>query len=235
MDIDMVSQIKLSESEEMYLITIRKICERIAKSLVPIPAIAEGLGVQPVSVNQMIKKMSEAGLVKYTPYKGVELTVAGQAKSSRVLRHRRLWEVFLVKVLKMELDEADALACQLEHITSEDVADRLSEFLGHPTVCFHGNPIPQLGERTKPRFEGLPLKNLKVGDTSHVMRIMGDSVTTNFLSDEGIRPGIRVRVLAIGSQGDLLLESPEGRTHLSAEMAAIVIVGSLSPPEEEPS
>ena len=89
----------LSQSEEMYLVTIRHICEDCTDRPIPIPEIAEKLDVQPVSVNQMVKKLAEAGLVKYTPYKGVELTADGKDISSRILRHRRLWEVFLVKNL----------------------------------------------------------------------------------------------------------------------------------------
>ena len=131
----------LSESEQMYLVTIRKICESCTDTPIPIPHLAEELSVLPVSVNQMVKKLAEAGYVEYIPYKGVELTLKGREISTKILRHRRLWEVFLVKDLKMTLDEANTLTCRLEHITTEDVAQRLSIFLGDPTVCFHGSPI----------------------------------------------------------------------------------------------
>ncbi len=135
----------LSESEQMYLVTIRKICETCTDTPIPIPQLAEELSVLPVSVNQMVKKLAEAGYVEYIPYKGVELTAEGRAISTRVLRHRRLWEVFLVKDLQMTLDQANDLTCRLEHITTEEVAQRLSSFLGDPTVCFHGSPIYQDG------------------------------------------------------------------------------------------
>ena len=67
----------LSESEEMYLVTIRKICESCTDTSIPIPHLAEELAVLPVSVNQMVKKLAEAGFVEYIPYKGVELTAEG--------------------------------------------------------------------------------------------------------------------------------------------------------------
>ena len=88
---------KLSDSEQMYLVMIRQICEHCEDTPVPIPEIAEGLEVQPVSVNQMIKKLAESDFVVYTPYKGVELTAEGLAISTKILRRRRLWEVFLVQ------------------------------------------------------------------------------------------------------------------------------------------
>jgi len=57
----MVNQKLLTESEEMYLVTIRTINEDRNEKIIPIPDIAAGFGVQPVSVNQMVKKLAEMG------------------------------------------------------------------------------------------------------------------------------------------------------------------------------
>lgn len=81
---DMVDQKLLTESEEMYLVTIRKKLDDSHDKYIPIPDIALGLGVQPVSVNQMVKKLVNLGYVRYVPYKGVELTLAGERISSRI-------------------------------------------------------------------------------------------------------------------------------------------------------
>lgn len=221
----------LSETEEMYLVTIRIICEHCTDSPIPIPAIADRLGVQPVSANQMVNKLAETGLVKYIPYKGVELTAKGQAISSRILRHRRLWEVFLVKILKMDLDQANQLACQFEHVTSPDVANRLSAFLDHPIVDFYGDPIPQMGDEQNISFEGVPLSNLQIGETAPVINIDADATTIKFLSAEGILPGIRVHLLAVGNNGDLLLQAQNSHVHLSAEMAPAILIGSPDQPK----
>jgi len=222
----MAEQKILSESEEMYLVTIRRICEDCTDTPIPIPDLAKEMGVQPVSVNQMVNKLAENGLVKYIPYKGVELTAEGRGIANRILRHRRLWEVFLVKSLKMGLDEADQLACQFEHITSPAVADRLSEFLEHPTVCYHGNPIPTGDEGQGKLLEGIPVAQLQIGQSSPVLRIDADPVTTGYLEDEGIRLGVEVRLVATGKNGDILLESPTGRVHLSLELSSAIMVGS---------
>jgi ferrous iron transport protein A len=128
----------------------------------------------------------------------------------------------------MELDQADELACHLEHSTSVDLADRLAAFLGNPQVCYHGDPIPQMTDAPQETFRGIPLQHVKLGQTSPVMRINGDAVTEKYLIGEGIRPGARVRPLAVGKDGDMLLECPDGRLHLSTEMVAAVIVGAPS-------
>ena len=223
----MSSQIKkeMSENEQMYLVTIAKLEEQGYESPVALSELANALSVLPVSVNQMIHKMEKSGLVKYYPYKGVEFTSSGRQLVMRILRYRRLWEVFLVKDLSMSLEGADALACNLEHITSDDVADRLSEFLGHPAVCYHGNPIPQVEEDGMTLFEGMMLSDLKIGESAQVMQVNADAVVTNFLSNEGIGPGIRVRVQAIDNSCDMLLESQKRSVHLSAEMTSAISVG----------
>lgn len=218
----------LSESEEMYLVTIRRICEYCVDTPVPLPELAKELGVQPVSVNQMVNKLAENGFVKYIPYKGVELTDEGRVISTRILRHRRLWEVFLVKSLKMGLDDADKLACQFEHFTTSDVANRLSEFLGNPTVCFHGDPIPFAEGENEGLLEGKPVANLQIGQSSPVIRFDADAITIKFLSDEGIGLGVDVRLLAIGKNNDMLLETQSGKVHICSEMASAIIVSSPS-------
>ena len=168
--------------------------------------------------------MADEGWVKYLPYKGVYMTKAGQDQALRVLRHRRLWEVFLVRELDMSVDEADELACELEHLSSEDVTNRLDAFLGHPTISYTGFPIPQ-GEDEAHLFEGMPICELGINDKAQVMRVDGDKVTTKFLSDEGIKPGVLVCIVAIGSNGDLLVECQSQRIRISAELSQNILVG----------
>lgn len=215
---------KLSKSEEMYLVTIRQICEHCDDTSIPIPDIAAALDVQPVSVNQMVKKLAEAGWVEYIPYKGVELTEAGRTISTRVLRHRRLWEVFLVKALKMDLNEADELACQLEHTTSVDVANRLSRFLDDPTVCFHGMPIYP-SEEDASHDPDIILSAVKVGRPFHFVRIEGDDTLRGFLADQGVYPGNRGSVLAANGSGTLLVEAgTDSRVTVTQEIAEFIFI-----------
>lgn len=218
----------MSENEQMYLVAIARLQDENNQELISLSELASALSVQPVSVNQMIRKMDEEGLVNYHPYKGVEFKPQGRQLVLRILRYRRLWEVFLVTHLKMPLDEADKLACRIEHVTSDDVASRLDEFLGHPTVCFHGDPIPQLDKGQMVFLEGFSLSDLALGETSKVKRIHSDVSSLKFLADEGILPGTEIRVLAVSSSGDMLLETSKNRLHLSADFAKAIIVDQPS-------
>jgi DtxR family Mn-dependent transcriptional regulator len=59
-----------------------------------------------------------------------------------IVRKHRLWEVFLVEKLNFPWDEVHDIAEQLEHIKSEQLINKLDDFLGNPTEDPHGDPIP---------------------------------------------------------------------------------------------
>lgn len=119
-----------SPSEEMYLITVALAEERGGEEWLSVASLAQDLSISPVSANQMVWRLAGRGLLDYRPYQGVALTPAGRAAAGRVLRGRRLWRTFLVSHLGFGEEEADALACDLEHLTAPRVADRLESFLG---------------------------------------------------------------------------------------------------------
>lgn len=104
-------------------------------------AIAAQLHTKASSVTEMVKRLSEKGLVGPSkPYHGVLLTEPGNRIATRVIRRHRLWETFLVNHLNFRWDEVHDLAEQLEHIDSDELHDRLDKFMDHPHT--HGDPIP---------------------------------------------------------------------------------------------
>lgn len=129
-----------SESIEMYLLQIALLQQHTQP--VPVPLLAHGLTVSPVSANEMCRKLTGKSLIIYEPYKGVTLTPQGEKLAHRVLRHRRLWEVFLVEKLGIFPTEAEEFACRFEHITPTPLAEKLAAFLGNPTLSPQDEPIP---------------------------------------------------------------------------------------------
>jgi DtxR family transcriptional regulator, Mn-dependent transcriptional regulator len=214
----------MSESEEMYLVSIARLKEEQPERPVPVRRLAKQLDVQPVSANQMVRKLENAGLVRYTPYNGVELTTSGQEQAARILRHRRLWEVFLVEKLNLSHGEADRLACRLEHVTPSDTAERLADFLDKPERSPAGKLIPgsQAGEWLVP---GLALTGLKPGETGQVLQVRGELKTREYLSSEGVQAGASVSVWGTGKTGTMLICTEAGnQVHLSKELAELVFV-----------
>ncbi|MBS2034204.1 metal-dependent transcriptional regulator [bacterium] len=214
---------EMSESEQMYLITTAMLIEDGMEQPVPLPALAQARSIMPASVNQMVRKLADEGLVTYIPYKGIVLTTAGTNIATRILRYRRLWEVFLVKKLKLALPSADQLACRLEHLTTDEVADRLSEYLGDPQLSPQGKPIPR-APREDDGGGVLCVNQTRVGQRSRVVQLKGEGVARGFLQGEGILPGALVTALALGGDGSVLLEVDGRQSHLSASIADSVLV-----------
>lgn len=184
----------MSESVEMYLVMTA--LERKGNSPVPLSLLAEKLSISPVSANEMCHKMSERGLVAYQPYKGITLTPQGEAMAQRVLRRRLVWEEFLINCLSVEPEEANDIACQLEHVTSDKFIESLSAFVervtAKPSIHAHIN--------------GQALTTLAVGQQGYVETIAtDDSVVRDFLFAQGVQPGSMAHVVAIGGDKTFLL------------------------------
>ncbi len=128
-------------SEENYLKAIYHLALRNDEK-VSTNAIAQKMQTKASSATDMIKKLSEKGLVDYQKYKGVNLTEKGRLSAVSVIRKHRLWEVFLVDKLSFNWDEVHEVAEQLEHIKSEKLTQQLDAFLNYPTKDPHGDPIP---------------------------------------------------------------------------------------------
>lgn len=199
----------MSEAEEMYLVSLARLQESGSITPISVAQLATELSVQPVSASQMIHKLEEAGLVIYTPYKGVALTPEGEHRALRILRLRRLWEVFLVEHLKVTPIEASDLACRLEHAIPAEIAERLAGFLGNPNISPLGKPIPQVLSSDPLRTDIL-LSQLKVGEQSQVTQVDANAAARAFLSHEGIQPGSSILVRGVGNSGAILVEV-EGR------------------------
>ncbi len=105
-------------------------------------ALAGQLEVADASITDMIKKLSERGLLHYEPYQGVELTAKGRKVALATLRRHRLWEMFLVQFLGFSWDMVHDEAERLEHVTSDELEHQLDKALGFPSVDPHGDPIP---------------------------------------------------------------------------------------------
>ncbi len=161
-----------SEQVENYLKNIYKLQE--SEGTVSTSLLSERLQISPASVSEMLKKLADGGNLKYTPYRGVELTEQGRKKALRIIRRHRLWELFLVEVLKYAWDEIDEEAELLEHITSEKLERRLDAALGFPTKDPHGDAIPTSDGKVVD-VRRTCLADIKPGKTAIVSRVNDES------------------------------------------------------------
>jgi DtxR family Mn-dependent transcriptional regulator len=90
----------------------------------------------------MVKKLAALELVAHAPYRGVELTPAGERVALEVIRHHRLLELYLAETLGLHVDAVHDEADRLEHVLSEELEERIDSALGFPTHDPHGEAIP---------------------------------------------------------------------------------------------
>lgn len=92
------------------------------------------------NIDSAIESLRTEGLVDPS---ALRLTNAGEQRASAIVRRHRLAEMLFVHAFGSPLHEAEASACEMEHMLSEAVTNRVCTFLGHPPACPHGKPIPQ--------------------------------------------------------------------------------------------
>ena len=194
-----------TESAQMYLVTIARLSEMVDECPIPISKVAEVLEITSISANQMIHHLEQMGLLTYTPYKGVEFTETGWQTANKLLRTRRLWEVFLVEQLRYSPKDAETLACKLEHAITEETSDRLAEFLGWPQVSPQGKPIPK-SDKGEEMQEGVLLTSLPAGTVGTVISILTGQIEKEFLQQSGIFVGGQLTIMAKQEGGALLIQ-----------------------------
>ena len=138
-----------SATVEDYIKHIYLITQQSESSNAPMGQVADAVNVVPGTATTMVKALSDAGLVEYSPRVGVQLTIRGRKLALHVLRRHRLIEQFLVEVLGYDWSEVHDEAEQLEHVISDLLLERIDLYLDHPTEDPHGDPIPSAEEKLR--------------------------------------------------------------------------------------
>lgn len=213
------------QTTEEYLETIKTL-EEMEGSPVRNSSLARVLAVSAASVSEMLQRLSEKGVVKYTPYSGASLTEKGLQQVLKLTRRHRLWEVFLNRHLGIGWDEVYDEACKLEHNTSGMVAEKLAKYLGNPTVCPHGSPIPDENMKLPEKY-GSPIANLEVGKKAKITRITNElnSELLRYLTELGFVLGAEIEIIEKASfDGTITIKTSDSIKAVSAEVASFIEV-----------
>lgn len=163
----------ISFTEENYLKVIHRLSEATSEDI-STNAVAELMQTKAASVTDMLRKLAEKGWVNYQKYQGVRLSVEGEKIALSIVRKHRLWEVFLVDKMGFNWDEVHEIAEQLEHIESDQLINKLDEYLGFPKTDPHGDPIPNK-EGILPELAYSHLSDIKATKTCKLMGVAQDS------------------------------------------------------------
>ena len=66
----------------------------------------------------------------------------GRHQARNLIRRQRLAKRLLMDVLDVSEEVSKQMACEFEHFLNSEVTDKVSAFLGHPTVDPNDRPIP---------------------------------------------------------------------------------------------
>jgi DtxR family Mn-dependent transcriptional regulator len=151
-------------------------------------AVAERMGVSAASATAMFKRLNELGLAEHQPYRGVELTPAGERVAVEVLRHHRLLELYLTEALGVPWDRVHREAEVLEHVLSDELEASIDAALGYPDTDPHGDPIPS-ANLEMPSGTHVALCDLDPGQAGVVRRVPdGDPELLSYLGELGLVP-----------------------------------------------
>lgn len=189
--------------------------------------IVSSLAVSPASVSEMISKLVKEQLVEHSPYQGVQLTESGLKKASSLIRKHRLWEVFLVEHLEYSWNEVHDDAEVLEHVTSEQLADHLEDYLNHPKHCPHGRNIPHKDEVVHEERRQT-LDSYPVGSTVRIARVLDEKELLDYLVTIDLNIDEEYEIIDVAAyEGPITIQNAQKKISVSFKAASTIFVDKL--------
>jgi DtxR family Mn-dependent transcriptional regulator len=162
--------------------------------------VARHLGVTPVAVSKARRILERELLVEKggAGPDGLHLTKQGRDLALAMVRRHRLLETFLYTALNIPLHRIHAEAERIEHVFSDDLAERLAKLMGRPEFDPHGHPVPY-GSQPRP---ARPARLTRFGPGTAI-RVVSlddrDEEAVKALAAAGVLPGLRAVVHATGA------------------------------------
>ncbi len=191
--------------------------------------LAERLGVSRPAVSEMIRRMVEEDLIAIAGTE-ISLTSSGAKLATTMVRRHRLAERFLTDMLGLSWAAAHHEAGKWEHVISPEVEKAISDRLGNPTTCPHGNPIPG-STYVEPRLAAL--STIEPGNAVTVTRIPEELEFApgllEFLEENQLVPGTSAEIIAKSPDGTATLQIDTRVVGISAFTAERILVTVDSP------
>lgn len=206
-----------SLAEENYLKSLFLLSE--ATGTTGVNELSKRLSIKMPTVNSMIKRLAEKGLVRYESYQPIQLTAKGKLAAALILRKHRLTEMFLVEKMGFGWEEVHEIAEQVEHIHAPRFFERMDEMLQYPKVDPHGSPIPDASGNISGAKYG-KLSDCTVGATVYFAAVTNSADDfLRYLNDKDLRLGSRITVLSIESFDGSMVLRYEG--HKAETLSAV--------------
>lgn len=92
-------------------------------------SIADAAGVSRSTVTSTLKVLKSMGFVEYEPYSLIHLTEQGRTIGRDIAHRHIIFREFFLHVLQLDEHQADAVACELEHVVPPHVIRRWGQFV----------------------------------------------------------------------------------------------------------
>lgn len=214
-------------SKEDYLSTIYKL--RDEEGEVKANQIAETLEISNAAVTDMLRKLSRDGFVEYEKYKSIKLSGDGEVYAINMVRRHRIWETFLHQVLKLPWDKVHGEAEMLEHSSSDELINKLDEFLNYPDFDPHGYPIPKKNGKFPKQKKSLSLSELNAKEKGTVLMVNDyNSGFLTHISKIGIELEKEIEVInKLEFDGSLIIKIDGKEFNISKKIASNIFVNKL--------
>ena len=97
--------------------------------------IAEKMNVKRSSVTVALRNLSDYGLISYQKYKPITLTPKGTELANEIIHKHNSVKKFFIEILGVKEEQADDLACKMEHFIGTEVTERLIAFTDYILYC----------------------------------------------------------------------------------------------------
>jgi DtxR family Mn-dependent transcriptional regulator len=184
-----------SLAEENYLKGLFHLADENGE--VGVNELSRHLGIKMPTVNSMVKKLEEKGLVHYESYKPLRLTDLGRTAAALIIRKHRLTEMFLVEKMGFGWESVHEIAEQIEHIKAPEFFEKMDELMGYPQTDPHGSPIPDKTGKM-PSIDHIKLSACREGDVvklAMVTHTSGDFL--KYLNSRELALGSTIRVRSV--------------------------------------
>jgi DtxR family Mn-dependent transcriptional regulator len=188
----------ISQTEENYLKALWNITSN--KGEASVNELSKQLDIKMPTVNSMMKRLAEKGLVIYESYKPLKLTEKGKKQAALIIRKHRLTEMYLVEKMGFGWEQVHDIAEQIEHIQSPAFFEKMDELLGFPKIDPHGSPIPDKNGKIEVEqyIRYIKLSDCKAGDTVTFMAVSHSSDDLlKYLNSRDLALGSKIKVRSI--------------------------------------
>ena len=206
-------------NREDYLINILRLTEKrpVAKTT----ELAAMMDVSAASVSEMLKTLSGEGMVNYQKYKGVSLTDAGRDYATQLRRKHHIMERFLINVLDSDMDFAHEEAHKMEHVLSDESADKMCRMLGPTDEC--DDCKETCGIKNERSTTTITMMNAQSsGKVSHVMCDNPDHLRK--LISMGFVPGRPVRMDKASRSGPVIVRIGDSSVAMDRSLTDMIFV-----------